>query len=88
MRNIDIPGAKEIFEKSDELLATFTQNRGYVKAIVAITEAVRDDYFFERMDKMRLNNNARIMREKYKDVDPYETAARAFYKKYGTKGEF
>jgi len=88
MRNIDVPGAKEIFAKSDELLATFVQNRGYVKALVAITEAVRDDYFFEKMKEMRAKNNARIMRENNKDVDPYESAARAFYKKYGTSGEF
>jgi len=88
MRNIDIPGAKEIFSKSDELLSTFTQNRGYVKAMIAITEGVRENYFFEKMDKMRANNNARIMREKYEGVDAYEESAREYYAKYGTSGEF
>ena len=32
MRNIDIPGAKEIFAKQDELMNTFWVNKGWVKA--------------------------------------------------------
>ena len=75
MRNIDIPGAKEIFAKSDELLKTFTQNRGYVKAMLAIHEAVREDYFFEKMRKLRSKNS-------------YDRSALAYYNKYGTVGEF
>ncbi len=75
MRNIDIPGAKEIFAKSDELLKTFTQNRGYVKAMLAIHEAVREDYFFEKMRKLRSKN-------------AYDRSALAYYNKYGTVGEF
>lgn len=88
MRTIDIPGAKEIFAKQDELMVTFWMNKGFTKALTAIHEAVRDDYVFNKMQNMRMKNNARIMREKFKDVDPYETAAAAFYKQYGTSGEF
>jgi len=75
MRNIDIPGAKEIFAKQDELLKTFTQNRGYIKAAIAIHEAVRDDYFFEKMRKLRAST-------------AYERGAVEYYNKYGTSGEF
>lgn len=75
MRNIDIPGAKEIFAKQDELLKTFTQNRGYIKAMLAIHEAVREDYFFEKMRKLRSKN-------------AYDRSALAYYNKYGTVGEF
>ena len=75
MRNIDIPGAKEIFAKQDELLKTFTQNRGYIKALVAIHEAVREDYIFEKIRKLRASTS-------------YERGAAAFYAKHGTVGEF
>jgi len=75
MRNIDIPGAKEIFAKQDDLLKTFTQNRGYVKAAIAIHEAVRDDYFFEKMRKLRASTS-------------YERQAAAYYAEHGTVGEF
>jgi len=75
MRNIDVPGAKEIFAKQDELLKTFTQNCGYIKALVAIHEAVREDYFFEKMRKLRSKNL-------------YDRSALEYYNKYGTVGEF
>lgn len=75
MRNIDVPGAKEIFAKQDELLNTFTQNRGYVKAMIAIHEAVREDYFFEKMRKLRASS-------------AYDRSAAAWYAKNGTVGEF
>lgn len=75
MRNIDIPGAKEIFAKQDELLKTFTQNRGYVKAVMAIHDGVREDYFFEKMRKLRASTS-------------YERGAVKYYNKYGTNGEF
>jgi len=75
MRNIDIPGAKEIFAKQDELLNTFWQNRGYVKALLAIHETVRDDYFFEKMRKLRASTS-------------YDRGAAAYYAKHGTVGEF
>ena len=75
MRNIDIPGAKEIFAKQDELLNTFWQNRGYIKAAVAIHEAVRDDHFFEKIRQLRASTS-------------YERGAVAYYNKYGTVGEF
>lgn len=75
MRNIDVPGAKEIFAKQDELMSTFWMNKGYVKAAVAITAAIRDDYFFEKMRKFRSHNL-------------YEKGAREYYNKYGTVGEF
>ena len=75
MRNIDIPGAKEIFAKQDELMATFWQNKGWIKATIAIHEAVRDDYFFEKIRKLRASTL-------------YERSAAAYYAKHGTVGEF
>jgi hypothetical protein len=81
MRNIDIPGAKEIFARQDELMATFWQNRGYIKAAMAIHEAVRDEYFFEKMQNLRYANNR-------KNKKSYEEQAREYYNKYGTSGEF
>lgn len=74
-QDINIPGAKEVYAKRDELLATFVQNRSYVKACKAITEAVTEDYFFERMRKLRAST-------------AYERGAVAYYNKYGTSGEF
>jgi len=75
MRNIDIPGAVEIFAKQDELLNTFVQNKGYIKAAIAIHEAVRDDFFFEKMRKLRASTS-------------YERGAAAYYAKHSTVGEF
>lgn len=75
LRNIDVPGAKEIFAKQDELMATFWQNKAWVKATTAIHEAVRDDYFFEKIRKLRASTS-------------YERGAAAFYAKNGTVGEF
>ena len=69
MRSIDIPGAKEIFAKQDELLATFVQNRGYVKAALAIHKAVREDYVLEKMRKLRVRTS-------------YDRSAREFYSRY------
>ena len=90
LRNIDVPGAKEIFAKQDELLVTFWMNKGWVKAINILHDEIKKDFIEEKMKKMRAENKARIAREYYKEkgVDPYETAAAAFYKRYGTQGEF
>jgi len=75
MRNIDIPGAKEIFAKQDELMGTFWVNRGYVKATLAIHEALKEDYFFEKMRLVRAST-------------AYDRGAVEYYNKYGTQGEF
>ena len=75
MRNIDVPGAKEIFAKQEELLNTFVQNKGYIKAALALHEAIRDDYFFDKMRKLRASTS-------------YERGAAAYYAKHGTVGEF
>ena len=75
MRNIDIPGAKEIFAKQDELMDTFWMNKAWAKANIAIHLAVRDDYLFEKMRKLRSKN-------------AYDRSALAYYNKYGTVGEF
>ena len=75
MRNIDVPGAKEIFAKQDELMATFWQNKGWIKATIAIHEAGRDDYFFEKIRKLRASTS-------------YESSDSAYYAKHGTVGEF
>ena len=75
MRNIDIPGAKEIFAKQDELLVTFWMNKGWVKALNAIHEGVKEDYVKEKMRELRASTS-------------YERSAREYYEKYGTSGEF
>ena len=75
MRNIDVPGAKEIFAKQDELMATFWMNKAWAKANLAIHLAVRDDYLFEKMRKLRASTS-------------YERGAKAYYDKHGTVGEF
>ena len=81
MRNIDIPGAKEIFARQDELMVTFWMNKGWVKALAAIHEGVKEDYFFEKMQNLRFANNR-------KNAKSYEEQAREYYNKYGTSGEF
>ena len=75
MRNIDIPGAKEIFAKQDELLNTFWCNRGFIKALLIIHEECKKDYVTRKMNMMRYNNL-------------YEKNAREWYSKHGTVGEF
>ena len=75
MRNIDVPGAKEIFAKQDERLVTFWMNKGWVKALMAIHEGVKEDYVKEKMCKLRAST-------------AYERGAAAFYAKNGTVGEF
>lgn len=75
-------------EKLFYYLDTFDINNGRKTARKILWDEIRKDIIEEKMKTLRSNNNARIMREKNKDVDPYETAAKAFYRKYGTKGEF
>jgi len=82
MRNIDIPGAKEIFAKQDELLSTFWQNRGYVKATVALHDVIKKDYVTNKMLKMRGKNRINMCNE------IYERLCREYYSKNGTVGEF
>ena len=75
MRTIDIPGAKEIFAKQDDLMVTFWMNKGWTKALTIIHEEVKKDYMSSKMQMMRSNNL-------------YEKNAREWYKENGTKGEF
>ena len=75
MRNIDVPGAKEIFAKQDELMATFWQNKGWIKATIAIHAGVKEDYVNEKIRKLRASTS-------------YERSAAAYYAKHGTVGEF
>jgi len=75
MQNIDIPGAKEIFAKQDELMVTFWMNKGWVKALNAIHEGVKEDFVKEKMRKLRASTS-------------FERGAAAWYAKYGTVGEF
>ena len=75
MRNIDIPGAKEIFAKQDELMATFWQNKAWVKAINILHDEIKKDFLEEKMRKLRASTS-------------YERGAAAYYNKYGTVGEF
>lgn len=75
MRNIDIPGAKEIFAKQDDLMVTFWMNKGWAKALNAIHEGVKEDYVKEKLRKLRASTS-------------YERGAAAYYAKHGTVGEF
>ena len=75
MRTIDIPGAKEIFAKQDDLMVTFWMNKGWTKALTIIHEEVKKDYMSSKMQMMRSNNL-------------YEKNAREWYSKHGTVGEF
>ena len=81
LRNIDIPGAKEVFAKQDELMSTFWQNRGYIKAAVALHEVIRDEVFFGKMQEMRRANIRKNTKSWVEDGAEY-------YAKYGTVGEF
>lgn len=82
MRAIDIPGAKEVFAKQDELMATFWQNRGYLKASTTLHDVIKKDYVSDKMLKMRGRNRINMCN------DIYERAAAAYYAKHGTSGEF
>jgi hypothetical protein len=75
MKNIDIPGAKEIFAKQDDLMVTFWMNKGWVKALNAIHAGVKEDFVNEKMRKLRASTS-------------YERGAAAYYAKHGTVGEF
>jgi len=75
MRTIDIPGAKEIFAKQDDLMATFWMNKGWVKALTIIHKEVKKQLVLDKMQMMRYNNL-------------YEKNAREWYSKHGTQGEF
>ena len=75
MRNIDVPGAKEIFARQDDLVGTFWINKGWVKALTAIHQGVKEDYVKEKIRKLRASTS-------------YERSAREYYEKYGTSGEF
>jgi len=75
LRNIDVPGAKEIFAKQDELLVTFWMNKGWVKAINILHDEIKKDFFEEKIRKLRASTS-------------YERGAAAFYAKNGTVGEF
>ena len=75
MRTIDIPGAKEIFAKQDELFVTFWGNKGSVKAMKILHEEIKKDYVIKKMQMMRSNHL-------------YEKNAREWYSKHETVGEF
>lgn len=78
----------EIHEKMFYYLDTFKINSGRDTARQIILDELRKDAVEEKMLELRRKNNARIYREQLGNVDPYESAARAFYNKYGTSGEF
>ena len=75
MRNIDVPGAKEIFARQDDLVGTFWINKGWVKALTAIHQGVKEDFIQEKMRKLRASTQ-------------YQRQAAAYYAKNGTAGEF
>jgi hypothetical protein len=69
-------------------LDTFEINSGRETARQILLDELRKDAVEQKMLELRRKNNARIYREQLGDADPYETAAAAFYRKYGTRGEF
>lgn len=75
MRNIDVPGAKEIFARQKDLLDTFWCNKGSIKASLIIHEELKKDFVESKMRMMRYNNL-------------YEKNAREWYSKHGTVGEY
>lgn len=75
MRNIDVPGAKEIFARQDDLLVTFWMNKAFPKALCILHEEIKKDFVQEKMRKLRASTS-------------YERGAAAFYAKNGTVGEF
>ena len=78
----------ELQQKMFYYLDTFTNNSGREVAKNLILDSLKTDVVEQKMKELRLRNKARIYREQLGDVDPYETAAKAFYRKYGTQGEF
>ena len=78
----------ELQQKMFYYLDTFTNNSGRKVAKNIILDSLRTDAVEQKMKELRLRNKARIYKEHLGDVDPYETAAQAFYRKYGTQGEF
>ena len=82
MRNIDIPGAKEIFAKQDELMNTFWCNRGSIKALLIIHEECKKDYVSNKMLKMRGKNRINMCNE------IYEKLCKEYYSKHSTVGDF
>ena len=82
---------KEMVELTQKLfyyLDTFEINSGRAVAREILLDELRKDAIEEKMQLMRMKNRARIYRENAPEVDPYETGAQAFYRKYGTAGEF
>ena len=84
----EFKGMVEVTEKLFEYLDTFTVNSGRETARQILLDELRKDAIEEKMQLMRMKNRARIYRENAPEVDPYETGAQAFYRKYGTRGEF
>ena len=78
----------ELHKKMFYYLDTFTNNSGRELAKNIILDSLKTDSVEQKMKQLRLKNKARIYREQLGDVDPYETGAQAFYRKYGTQGEF
>jgi len=62
-------------DKREELMSTFWKNRGSLLADFLIAKALHED-----------SEALREHREKTKDL--YENAARRYYNKHGTNGEF
>ena len=78
----------ELHNKMFYYLDTFMNNSGREVAKNIILDSLRIDAVEQKMKNLRLKNKARIYREQMGDIDPYESGARAFYRRYGTQGEF
>lgn len=77
MRNIDLPGAKEIFAKQEELMSTFWMNKAWIKANIVIHDEVRKDYVLEKMSSLRNKSASRFF-----------MTAEQWYAKHSTVGDF
>ena len=73
-------------------LDTFEINGGRETARQILLDELRKDAVEEKMLELRRKNKSRIYREELDNIvgniDPYESGARAFYRRYGTSGEF
>lgn len=78
----------EVEQKCLYYLDTFFVNSARPKAQQIILDCLKQDAVEQKMETLRSKNRARIYRENMGEVDPYETGAQAFYRRYGTVGEF
>ena len=76
----------DVTEKLFQYLDTFEINSGRETARKILLDEIRRDVVEQKMLKLRAKNRQRICNEQAQER--YEAGARAYYDKYGTRGEF